>query len=225
MWFWVCGYGGDKLVVGLHDPSSLSNLNDSMILWNLGAALVRNRIRPPSCVEQVGTLPLVFPNFLPEHSSKEWPQHTEIQISLEGRAWKPGGSKLRAALIVFPLKSTHLCATASWSEEIYKLPPAFCLPLRVRALRETGVTCTFPSVLPFSTQTATSTDKDRPLGQQVCLSIRLQKLALYQWGLMFFNGISQFHLVLVATKTISPVPVMCYVLTCVVISAVDLCRS
>lgn len=83
MWFWVCGYGGDKLVVGLHDPSSLSNLNDSMILWNLGAALVRNRIRPPSRVEQVGTLPLVFPNFLPKHSSKEWPQHTEIQICLE----------------------------------------------------------------------------------------------------------------------------------------------
>lgn len=171
-----------------------------------------------------GQLTFEVPKFLAQ-ASKQRVTTAYWNTEMPGRSWKPGGSKFRAALIVFPLKSTYLCATTSWTEEIYQLPLAFCLPLNVRGLRETGATCTFPSVLPLSAQAATSTDKDRALDQQVCPSVRVQKLALYQWGLMLFNGISQFHPVLVATKTFSHVPVMCYVLTCVVISAVDLCRS
>lgn len=43
------------------------------------------------------------------------------------------------------------------------------------------------------------------------------------WGSLM--GLSQFHPVLVATMAFSPVSMTCYILTCVVISAVDLCSS
>jgi len=150
----------------------------------------------------------------------------------------PRHHSICATVIVFPLKSARSHAITSWREQIYKLPPASCLS-DGRVLRETSATHTFKSALPPTIHAAISVGKDgdsrcarfcsRLLFPKVSrfapVQVRAQELALDQWDLVLFNGISQFHPVLVATKAFSPVSMTCYILTCVVISAVDLCGA